>query len=366
MIQKIKYLGLPELMKMNNGAPVTAKNWKKRRGEILELLQQYEFGTLPPEPEYIRQTDRVEYNCDYDMSGEARTNVEVVTLELGYPAGKYSFPIKIYRPIGAEKPPVIIMLNLAMEGFFSVQAPPQVLAKGVAVVGLGCNDISLDGPGFDKGLPALLYPEGRKAGEAAKFMLWGRAMGYVRSYLEQRGDFDMTRVCAAGCSRFGKTALAAGIFDEGFTHVAAIESGCAGASIHRGKIGEDIRRISTSFPYWFCEKFAEYGGREDELPFDAHFLIGAIAPRKVLITDAYEDFWSDPFNCYLACIAASPAYEALGVPGFIYPDGDKNPGPRYAKPGEYIMDGNIGYFMRSGGHGCNDEDWAAMTEFLLK
>lgn len=366
MEQKLKYLRLPELMRMNDGTAVTAENWQSRRAEILDILQENEFGRLPPEPEYIREAGRVAFKSDYDMTGEANTVVELVTVELGYASGKYSFPIKIYRPANAEKPPAIIMIGLALEGFFSTQAPREVLEKGVAVVGLGCNDITLDGPGFDKGLPKVLYPNGRKNGDAGKLMLWGRAMGYVRAYLAQRGDFDMEHVCAAGCSRFGKTALAAGVFDEGFTHVASIESGCAGSSIFRGKIGESLKRISTVFPYWFCEKFAEYGDREDEMPFDAHFTVAAIAPRKVLITTAYEDFWGDPFNEFLSCIAAGKAYEALGLPGFIYPDGDKSPGPRYPKPGEYIMDGSIGYFMRNGTHGCNDEDWAAMVEFLKK
>ena len=57
-----------------------------------------------------------------------------------------------------------------------------------------------------------------------------------------------------------------------------------------------------------------------------------------------------------ACAAASPAYEALGLPGFVCPD-------RFAEIGEAFFEGNIGYHLRAGGHYLSREDWNLFIRF---
>ena len=39
--------GLPALMTMKDGSPVTAENWPARRRELLDVLEEMEYGRFP-------------------------------------------------------------------------------------------------------------------------------------------------------------------------------------------------------------------------------------------------------------------------------------------------------------------------------
>ena len=209
-------------------------------------------------------------------------------------------------------------------------APPaEVFEHGFAVAHVWCADITADGPGYDDGLPAVLYPDGHRPDDAGKLLIWGRCMSYVRTYLEQRGGFDLCkhrhrRLFALWQDRAGGRA-----FDERIRHIASVCSGTAGTAVVRGKVGETVQNISTYAPHWFCGKYGTYADREDDLPFDAHFIVAALAPRNLLVTGALEDYWCDPYWELLACVAGSPAHELLGKPGFLYEGPQPVPGYRY-------------------------------------
>ena len=90
------------------------------------------------------------------------------------------------------------------------------------------------------------------------------------------------------------------------------------------------------FPYWFSPSFASCTGDPEQLPFDQHFLLSLIAPRKLYVSSAAEDLWSDPAAEFLGCLAASPAFEAAGVPGLV--GAGEEP-----QLGQACHQGNIGY-----------------------
>lgn len=368
MEQILRYLHLPELMRHADGSPVTAGSWPLRREEILMDLQQYGYGFLPPEPASVREKARVGYDSGWGPDGKAATRVELIEADLTYPAGSFTFPFKLIRPIGAEKPPLLISIGMSLEGIFAGLPPEGFVAKhGIAVAALATNDITADAWPFDDGICRLLWPEGHTDKDAGKLLIWGRCMGYVKDLLLASGEFDVSRVGVIGCSRFGKTAMVAGAFDEGFTHTISVCSGTGGASLLRGKIGESVANITESFGYWFNGAYAGYAGNEEALPIDAHFLAAAVAPRDLLICSAYEDFWCDPFHEQLTAIAASPAWEIQGLKGFIYPEPKgQDPGPRYAKINETFMEGNVCYSLREGGHGMPPADWETAAAFLLR
>ncbi len=168
---------------------------------------------------------------------------------------------------------------------------------------------------------------------------------------------DKRRIAVAGHSRLGKTALWCAAQDERFAAVFSNDSGCSGAAITRGKVGEQIQNITEVFPYWFCSNYAKYANHEDEMPFDQHQLLACIAPRLLYVASAAEDEWADPYSEYLACVAASTAYQLLGQKGLVLS------GQAYA-PGLCLQGGSIGYHLRAGTHFLSRDDWQMFISFL--
>jgi hypothetical protein len=119
-------------------------------------------------------------------------------------------------------------------------------------------------------------------------------------YVETLDFIDLSSVAVIGHSRLGKTALLAATFDERFAYAISNNSGCAGAAITRGKRGEHILEITNRFPYWFAKRYAKYAADESTLPLDQHFLLAAIAPRKILVGSADEDEWAGPESEFLS------------------------------------------------------------------
>ena len=118
-----------------------------------------------------------------------------------------------------------------------------------------------------------------------------------------------------------------------------------------------MEQITRNFPYWFCENYKKYIGREGDMPFDQHFLIASIAPRYTYVASALEDSWADPASELLACVAATPAYEAHGLAGMICKD-------RLPVAGDEYHEGSIGYHLREGLHYFGREDWNRLMKFV--
>ena len=95
------------------------------------------------------------------------------------------------------------------------------------------------------------------------------------------------------------------------------------------------------------------------MPFDQHYLIASIAPRLAYVASAWEDTWADPASELLSCVAATPAYEALGLTGMVCED-------RLPVIGDEYHDGHIGYHLRAGLHYFGREDWLRLMSFEKK
>ena len=142
---------------------------------------------------------------------------------------------------------------------------------------------------------------------------WGieRAVDYLRS----DKDIDKARIAVVGHSRLGKTALLAGAFDERIALVIPHQAGCGGTAPSRGTVGESVKRINTSFPYWFDATFKEFNDQPDRLPFDQNCLVALVAPRPVLFTNGVEDTWSNSKGQFEVLRAADAVYRFLDAGG---------------------------------------------------
>ena len=125
----------------------------------------------------------------------------------------------------------------------------------------------------------------------------------------------------------------------------------------RGKRGENGASINECFPHWFGPSYARYAWREDEMPFDQHMLLAAVAPRLCYVASGAQDAWSDPDAEWLGAREASAAWRLFGHPEL----------PRNAPlAGEPIITEGIGYHRREGGHDLTAWDWMQFLLFLDK
>lgn len=273
---------------------------------------------------------------------------------------EFSFPCYATIPNKDGKHPFFICINFRdciPDRYIPVE---EIVDNGFAVISFCYNDVTRDNGDFTDGLASVLYENGkREECDAGKIAMWAWAAQRVMDYAQTLDCLDFERSIVCGHSRLGKTALLAAATDDRFKFAYSNNSGCSGAAISRGKIGEKIEDICRNFPYWFCERYKRYVNKEYEMPFDQHYLAALIAPRYVYISSAKEDTWADPDSEMLTCYAISEVYEKYGLKGFICDD-------RFPQVGDEYHEGCVGYHLRAGLHYFSREDWQKIMNFVKK
>ncbi len=324
------------------------------REEMLDIVQAQLFGYLPPRPEKI-SFETEENIIPKFCAGKAVCHK--VTVNTVINGKEFSFPFLATLPTDEEKHPFFVHINFRDLNPDRYMPTEELVDNGFAVLSVWYNDITTDDGDFTNGLAGVLFENGKRNDtDCGKIAMWAWAAQRILDYAETLPDkLDLSRSVVCGHSRLGKTALFAGATDERFAFSYSNDSGCSGAAIARGTApgGERVADICRNFPFWFCENYKKYCNNEDNMPFDQHYLVASIAPRKVLIGSASEDKWADPLSEMLCCVASSPAF----VKGFKYED-------RPPQIDDKFFDGDIGYHMRKGLHYFSREDWLRLIEFV--
>ena len=334
-----------------------AEEFDARRAQIVDLLAKEEYGYLPDIP----------YSVDTEVipsgrllgGGTAENYVTKLTVHMNGKA--HTFPLYCVIPTAVRPAPAILLINFR-GGVPDEYLPAEEIAdNGFAVFSLCYNDVTMDNGDFTDGLAGIFY-NGRRRGptDPGKISLWAWAASRAIDYILSLSCIDHRNLAVAGHSRLGKTALWTAANDPRVTMIFANESGCGGSSLARGVAddAEHVWQICEAFPYWFCENYLKYVGHEDEMPFDQHFLLACLAPRRVYIGLSEQDRWTGPDSSYLACIAAAPVFEKLGaIPAFT---GVQD---RYPVTDDWFHDGYIGFHMRSGDHFLSRRDWLGFMAY---
>jgi hypothetical protein len=351
---KVPAYTLPDPLVALDGSAVTRDTWPARRAEILELFREHMHGRAPigrPNNEEFRVLEE-DTNA---LDGKATRRLVEISFDTPH-AGRMGFRVQLYVPNDVAKPvPALVLCQF--QGLED-RATPLVIDQGYAIAIFDRTPLAPDDAAtYRSGVINAFSGDGELPPKAWRAIVaWAWGAGRVMDYLETDPDIDAKCVAVVGFSRMGKVAVWAGASDERFAAVISNESGAGGAALSKRVYGEAVQNLSDRFPHWFCENFQHYNGHEERLPIDQHMLLACIAPRALYVGSADEDLWSDPRGEFLACVAASPVFDMLGVPGL---------GATEMPPLETpIATGAIGYHVRRGPHGFTDYDWTQYLEFL--
>lgn len=385
----------PDPLVLQDGTKTTTKDaWnEKAKPELKELFQKHMYGRYPDVRTKISAKVLHEDNKAFGGIGTLRE----VELSLGI---KDCPPISLLMAIPNDQPkrgvPVFVGMNFS--GNHAIVDDPkvriplnwtypndpgvknnrataegrgkgakvwpltQIVKAGYAVVTFHNADVDPDTKEERGGMRPFITPftDGKTPNDfPATVMCWAWGIHRVIDYVVTQPEFDAKRIAAVGHSRLGKTVLLAAAFDERIALAIPHQAGCGGTAPSRQNDpkAESVKRITTSFPHWFSASFAEYADDTTKLPFDQHTLLALVAPRPVLYSNATEDQWANPKGQFDMLKQATPVYKLLGVDGMMETEFPAN---------GKLIDNRLGYWIRTGKHEMNADDWGVFIKFADK
>lgn len=360
MVKKmLEELKIPSPLEIGGKRVQTVDEWNEIRPLVLKTMLENEYGYLPEEPE------NVEFSIIHSECGRfCGSKANYLTLEAACTVygEKFVFPFSYVYPTKGDKFKTFLVINFRPDIPDRYIPTEEIIDNGFACASFCYNDVTSDDGDFTNGLAGLIYKDSERSEYSpGKIAMWAWAAMRVMDFLQTRDEVDKENICVAGHSRLGKTALLTAAVDERFSAAHSNCAGCSGDSLNRGKTegNELIGDILDRFDFWFCENYKNYRDRDNETPFEQHFLHALIAPRKVHIASALGDIWAGPQAQFLCCAAASEVFELYGEKGFVYEDSD------YLKP-KYLHEGMVGLCTREGTHFFSRDDWHGIMGYMNK
>ena len=332
----------PDLLRWEDGARVEhGAGWPARAREWRTTIVDALYGGLPKAPRTSAHTLRSASRVAR-LPGAPVHEVFRIVVE----GGEVAVPLALHLLRPAVDRPVPVVLHGDGCWWPPTEATVHaVLAGGAAVARFDRTDVADDpaaaaatiadrrsGPLYDA------HPEATFGAIAA----WAWAYHRCVDLVERHPAIDASRIAVTGFSRGGKAALLAGATDERIALVHDHASGAGGAALARvvGPGGETLEQVVARFPAWFGPAAPALARDAHAMPFDQHVLLALIAPRRLLLTYAEDDAWSNPDGARRAVEAARAVYRLLGA--------------------EHALE----FRMRPGGHEHTEADWTAMLEVL--
>jgi len=331
---------MPDPLTMNDGTKVTSvEQWKLRRKEMIQILEDYEYGHMPPAPGNVKATT-VTAVRRISTSGGLSADYRMLHLTFG-PGEKLGFDVGIFTPVtaaqaGAKFPILISLASSANET--SIGSATAALSRDYAVATvpyqqLGADSSSWKSTGFFSAYPDYDWRD---------FSAWAWGLSRAVDYLVTDPSIDPDKIMITGVSRLAQAVLLAGAFDERIALSAPVAGGAAlrfSGKEMGGGLGQGITEIVDQNTYWFGPRFPEFRNRTPQLPCDQHWLPALTAPRLFIMCNSLADQYGRAYAAVQTYLAAKPVYEFLG-----------------AAP-------NVGLNFREGSHGMTAEDWSALLNF---
>ena len=378
---------LPEVLTFRNGQKVaSAREWARRRAEIVEDFEREVYGRIP------RNVPKVTWSVSASDTGTIGGRRVIAKQLVGRvdnsaaPAIEVNIAVTLVRPADASGPvPVMMMFrggNLSQalgrpappgepRGFTPPPPAPGSDAPGteqLIVDGWGfafINPVSIqadNGAGLTRGIIGLVNRgQPRKPDDWGALRAWAWGASRALDYLETEPAVNAKRVGIEGVSRYGKAALVTMAFDQRFAAVLIGSSGEGGAKLHRRNFGEAVESLTGSGEYhWMAGNFLKYGAAESsfgsrnagDIPVDAHQLLALCAPRLTFVSygipERGDAKWLDPQGSHMAAVAAGPVFRLLGAKDLGTSDDymkEKMPPVNVG-----LLDGQLAWRQHDGGH----------------
>ena len=358
--EKLEKLKVPSALEFCGKRAENVEEWENTvRPEVEKAMLECEYGYLPEAPESVEFEVK---NIDDRFCAGKAVHIELEITSTVY-GEKFTFPVNYVYPSNALNLKAFVHINFRPHMPDKYMPSEEIADNGFACASFCYKDVTSDDGDFTNGLAGLVYKDSERSETSpGKIAMWAWAAMRVMDFLQTREEIDKNNICVCGHSRLGKTALLTGALDKRFAVVHTNCSGCSGDSLNRGKHpkSEKIGDILDRFEFWFCKNYENFRDKDNETPFEQHFLHALIAPRRVHIASAENDIWAGPESQFLCTAAASEVYELYGKKGFVYDDGD------FLNPDKYLNDGNLGFCYRRGNHYFSRDDWHGLLDFMNK
>ena len=361
------YTSLPDPLTFKDGRPVkTARDWTRRRAEIVEDFDREVYGRAPA------TTPSVKWEVTATTT-DTVGGVSMVTKQLvghvdnsAYPLVNVDIQLTLATPANASGPvPVIVEFGFAPRpraaNGAAAPSPPapsssegtwqeQLARKGWGYAVLVPTSVQADnGAGLTRGIIGLVNKgQPRDLDDWGALRAWAWGASRALDYFETDRAVDAKRVGIEGLSRYGKAALVAMAYDQRFAIGFIASSGAGGAKIHRRHFGEQVENVAGQSEYhWMAGNYLKYAGplTPNDLPVDAHELVALCAPRPVFISAGsleVEGRWIDAKGMFLAGVGAGPVYRLLGKRDIGTSD--------YPPMETGLVSGEVAFRQHRGGH----------------
>lgn len=323
----LKQVLSPDLLRFNAGETVhLARQWPMRRQEVRGCVVPLAYGDIPPTP---AQTAAIHLHIAPVRQFSSVQVTRLLTLRVEVDA-KHAFLMQVFVPGGGTSMPVVLSGDGCWH-YATDQVIAEVVRRGYVFAQFNRVEVAADPSPLDGGAPNRNFA----------LAWWAWAYHRAIDVLSGLAFVNPAAISVVGHSRGGKAALLAGATDERIALTCANNSGAGGAGCFRiqGAGAETLGNLLEKFPHWMNPALQPFVGRENELPFDQHFLKALIAPRALLTTEALDDPWANPSGTWQTHLAAAEVYELLGARE------------------------KIACKFRPGGHEHNLEDWCTFLDF---
>lgn len=328
---------MPDPLKMLDGSKVTtAAQWKLRREEMKKIIEDYEFGHMPPAPGNVKGTQ-----TQSKLVMNDKVQFRMIHLTFGKDE-KLGFDVAMFSPVETEtvKAPFPTIISLTLSATENAGNQHRAaLERGYAIAAIGYGQLGADNKNYRQTAFFPAYPEY----DWNDFSAWAWGISRCVDYLQTDPLTDKSRIAATGASRLGHAVLLAGAFDERIALSAPVAAGTAFRFSGKDRGGKQgIDEIVDQNTYWFGPRFPEFKGQTDRLPSDQHWLLALTAPRPFIFCHALEDQYGSAHAALQSYLHAKPVYDLLGVPE------------------------KVGLNFRPGQHGFQAADWSSILDFADK